>query len=310
MLKNRSEIRSGATAIAVVLAALSTPSFAQDAATDVPAPVVESPAPVTIDSAPTDAPATSEPAASSTAPEPVAPQAATSVKTAAAPPARQRAAVATRAPSRPAASAPAAKASATPPIADPATAPAEAVAAAPIADEAPMAAPAPTAKSDNARNAELGFGGALALLALGGAAAVVRRRRRADEDDEVYSEQAYDAEPYEPAPEPVVAPKADTPAPAVAHLAAGRSAFSWGNSGNSQGTWEERARRGPTPDNPSLSLKKRLKRAAFFDNRERQAALGVPSIDASAGLPQHAVQAARASGHRGTMSCNAELQPA
>ena len=49
----------------------------------------------------------------------------------------------------------------------------------------------------------------------------------------------------------------------------------------------DRARRGPTPDNPSLSLKKRLKRAAFFDQRDRLAAEGkaVP-VDAAAGLPQ------------------------
>jgi hypothetical protein len=49
----------------------------------------------------------------------------------------------------------------------------------------------------------------------------------------------------------------------------------------------EAAKRGPTPDNPSLSLKKRLKRAAFFDQRDRQIAAGraapVPSM---AGLPQ------------------------
>lgn len=50
----------------------------------------------------------------------------------------------------------------------------------------------------------------------------------------------------------------------------------------------DRAMRGPTPDNPSLSLKKRLKRAAFFDQRERQAAEGraVP-VSADAGLPSH-----------------------
>ena len=48
----------------------------------------------------------------------------------------------------------------------------------------------------------------------------------------------------------------------------------------------DRARRGPTPDNPSLSLKRRLKRAAFFDQRERLAAEGkaVP-VDSDAGLP-------------------------
>ena len=49
----------------------------------------------------------------------------------------------------------------------------------------------------------------------------------------------------------------------------------------------ERARRGPTPDNPSLSLKKRLKRAAFFDQRERLAAEGKAApVDPDAGLPE------------------------
>ena len=49
----------------------------------------------------------------------------------------------------------------------------------------------------------------------------------------------------------------------------------------------ERARRGPTPDNPSLSLKKRLKRAAFFDQRERLAAEGKAApVDSDAGLPE------------------------
>jgi hypothetical protein len=48
----------------------------------------------------------------------------------------------------------------------------------------------------------------------------------------------------------------------------------------------DRARRGPTPDNPSLSLKKRLKRAAFFDQRERLAAEGKAApVDPDAGLP-------------------------
>ena len=49
----------------------------------------------------------------------------------------------------------------------------------------------------------------------------------------------------------------------------------------------DRAMRGPTPDNPSLSLKKRLKRAAFFDQREREVAEGraVP-VDSDAGLPE------------------------
>jgi hypothetical protein len=53
----------------------------------------------------------------------------------------------------------------------------------------------------------------------------------------------------------------------------------------------ERAMLGPTPDNPSLSLKKRLKRAAFFDQREREVAAGtaVP-VDEDAGLPEQMVE--------------------
>jgi hypothetical protein len=47
----------------------------------------------------------------------------------------------------------------------------------------------------------------------------------------------------------------------------------------------ERASLGPTPDNPSLSLKTRLKRAAFFDRREREVAAGeADPIDPEAGL--------------------------
>lgn len=49
----------------------------------------------------------------------------------------------------------------------------------------------------------------------------------------------------------------------------------------------DRAMRGPTPDNPSLSLKKRMKRAAFFDQREREVAAGVAEpVDPQAGLPE------------------------
>ena len=47
-----------------------------------------------------------------------------------------------------------------------------------------------------------------------------------------------------------------------------------------------RAMRGPSPDNPSLSLKKRLKRAAFFDQRDRAVAQGrADPVSSEAGLP-------------------------
>ena len=82
------------------------------------------------------------------------------------------------------------------------------------------------------------------------------------------------------------------------------SAFAWGNSQVREQqataasgdrypgeTWVERAYRGPTADNPSLSLRKRLKRAAFFDKREREAAEGrAAPVEADAGLPENATE--------------------
>lgn len=53
----------------------------------------------------------------------------------------------------------------------------------------------------------------------------------------------------------------------------------------------DRAMRGPTPDNPSLSLKLRLKRAVFFDKREREVAEGrAEPIDPEAGLPEAGIE--------------------
>ena len=45
----------------------------------------------------------------------------------------------------------------------------------------------------------------------------------------------------------------------------------------SEETHVDRAMLGPTPDNPSLSLKTRLKRARFFDQRDREVAEGLPN---------------------------------
>jgi resuscitation-promoting factor RpfA len=53
----------------------------------------------------------------------------------------------------------------------------------------------------------------------------------------------------------------------------------------------DRAMLGPTPDNPSLSLKTRLKRARFFDQRDREVADGTAEpVDAEAGLPEQMVE--------------------
>ena len=146
-------------------------------------------------------------------------------------------------------------------------------------------------------------GGALALLALGGAAIAMRRRRR--HDDEVMADDyaAHEEVDREPAPEPVpmtVTPRHDpaeswTPAIAAAPLAPAAMASTRHQMDRRHGeTWVERAHRGPTPDNPSLSLRKRLKRAAFFDARERQVAEGrAEPVAMDAGLPDNAVAPVR-----------------
>ena len=90
-----------------------------------------------------------------------------------------------------------------------------------------------------------------------------------------------------------------------AMIAPASSAFSWGEaerasvptSAGEQGaadddrlpgeSWVQRAYRGPTPNNPSVSLRARLKRAAFFDKRERDVAAGrAEPVDMDAGLPE------------------------
>jgi hypothetical protein len=51
-------------------------------------------------------------------------------------------------------------------------------------------------------------------------------------------------------------------------------------------SWVDRAYRGPSANNPSVSLKNRLRRAAFFDKRERDVAAGTAEpVDLDAGLP-------------------------
>lgn len=145
---------------------------------------------------------------------------------------------------------------------------------------APAAAPAPVVATEPATdlNEDLpliaGGAGAAALALLGTGLFVGRRRRRANEERLVTSSDI------------------DQPARfAATDQSSERSAFSWGNRGEVPsssavtsralpagfetsrfGRHVQAAYRGPSPDNPSLSLKKRIKRAAFFDLRERQAA--------------------------------------
>jgi hypothetical protein len=153
----------------------------------------------------------------------------------------------------------------------------------------PASTPAPAAATSVPSNeTALEFGaGALALIVLGGGAwALSRRRRRRDELIE---------DRYEPAYEP--APEAHAVEPEQPAIIA-PSAFAWGNEQDTANasedgsdrrageSWVERAYRGPSPANPSASLRNRLKRAAFFDKREREVAAGeAKAVDTDAGLP-------------------------
>jgi hypothetical protein len=139
-------------------------------------------------------------------------------------------------------------------------------------------------------------GGALALLVVGGAAAAVGSRRRKRREQEWADAQTLAFEPFEETAtsEPVT----HEPQPASVPAA---PAFAWGPRSSAPApaggmsksddrrpgeTWVERAYRGPTPNNPSVSLRNRLKRAAFFDKREREAAAGLAApVNANAGLP-------------------------
>jgi len=144
-------------------------------------------------------------------------------------------------------------------------------------------------------------GGALALLALGGAAFAVSRRRRREDAwhgdwvDEPAGEQEAAAAPVVEAE-----PRHDTIVHDEQPAIAAPSAFAWGakapirqradgDSGDDRlpgETWVQRAYRGPSANNPSVSLKARLRRAAFFDKRERDVAAGIAApVDAGAGLP-------------------------
>jgi hypothetical protein len=128
----------------------------------------------------------------------------------------------------------------------------------------------------------------LALLALIGLAVAMRRRKVRREEEVAAS---YEVEPaFEgPAPvDPLFAEQSSAPlatAPAAAAVVA-EPATSGPCADAAPGSHVEAACDGPTEDNPSLSIKKRLKRAQFFDQREQLAAAGMAvPVEADAGLP-------------------------
>ena len=306
MRKPNTYTTGAATAIAAALALSSTPLFAQQAqpapatppvetappASTLDAPPVPTADPIAVSPAPTEAPA--HPAA----PVRATKQAARKVSGA---PVSARNVTRTTTTRVSQAAVPAAA----PAPAAPAAASTTPVKPAPVVDlttkPAPASTPAAKPANDGADPALIYGGGALALLALGGGAYALSRRRRREEDEIVHDE-VYEPEAAAVVEQPVSPPRHDPVFEEQPAIVA-PSAFAWGNeqpckdpiddgSDRCEGeSWVERAYRGPSPANPSVSLKNRLRRAAFFDKRERDVAAGeARPVDPEAGLPEAAVE--------------------
>ena len=273
--------RSGLTAIAAVLALSSTPIAAQDV-TETPPPAAET----TASPAPETAP---EPVAS----EPVAPETTTAEPTEAETPApattTRRAATRSqstttttrRATSEPATTAAPASA---PPVSE---ATAEAMPAPPLpgtmVDPGPLpvdeTATAETSAMPSDETLSIVGAAGLGLFALGGIGmAIGRRRKRKEEEAHMAANRAYlDSHPVADAPTSNAPAFAHTTAPAMAAAAPGpilndapRTKLPPNFDLSRFGPHVRAAYQGPTEDNPSLSMKHRLRRAAAMDQQLRQ----------------------------------------
>ncbi|MES2146426.1 MAG: hypothetical protein V4491_01100 [Pseudomonadota bacterium] len=295
MMKTTFYARTGAAALAAALAFSPTIAFAQDAAPVADVPVASDPAPAILEAAP--------PAVTSD-PVEIAPVADTAPVATSTKVAKARAA-------KPVVRSTAAAQSAPAPVIAAAPAPVvPEIAADPVGEMAPNVAPPPAevpaaavATQDYGAEAQMAFAGALALLALAGAGVGLSRRRK--------NRALVETDNFVPiaksSPQPAIAAERD------------HSVFAWGRAAPAAAILPnrrvespiERAKRGPSADNPSLSLKKRLKRAAFFEHRQREVAAGraqpLPTI---AGLPQRLIDKARNASIGQTSFGNAGFAPA
>ena len=123
-----------------------------------------------------------------------------------------------------------------------------------------------------------GAASAAALLLAGGALALGRRRR--EREDAIYTPEAVTTPvepataPMAPAPTAYAAPPMSARRPEAIPAKGPVAAVPSGFDISRFGRHTQAAYRGPTPENPSQSLKRRLKRASFFDQRERMATQG------------------------------------
>lgn len=295
------------TAIAAVLALSSTPLLAQEAqpATSTQAtPTTTEPAP-TPEATPTtpETTTTTTTDPSSTNATPVAKTTTTksvkrATRTAAAKPVTTRLAT-TRTVVHATTPAPVPPEPATP-ATNPPPAPNSQSAVSPVVDmtSSTPAKPVPVEKSNDSTTELLEVGaGALALIALGGIAVSTMRRRR---DARAWHGDWVDESATDEATPSAVEPSHDAVSYDEENGVVAPSAFAWGATAPKHEevsrssdddrlpgeTWVQRAYRGPSANNPSVSLKNRLRRAAFFDKRERDVAAGLAEpVDPDAGLP-------------------------
>ena len=286
MTYTRMQNRLGMTAIAAVLA-LSSTSLVAQVVPDTTAPVEattttmtpEPPAAPAVDPlAPTAEPEATAPVAEVTAttePEPSAKQSAKKTATKTVSKAKQTAAK----------TAPSTTFPAPAPLAEATTAP-----VVPVTASEPAPEVAPVAEAQSSRDAQINealpiAGGAGAvILALAGVGMAVRRKRRHEDeefehnwidDDEITL--ADEVEPEVAVAEPAASWDPPVRAPELAATPAAMRATEVSDSFDTSGFGRhvKAAYEGPTPENPSLSLRKRLKIAGELDRREREAGINL-----------------------------------
>jgi len=281
MTYTRKQYRLGTTAIAAVLALSSTSLAAQEVPSTETTPVEatttapEPAAPAADPLAPAAEPeTTSTPVETTTAAEP---EAAPATK----PVVKKTAAKTVRSASR--AAAPAAA-----PVAAPASEPVAEAAPVPVPITSIEPAPAPATQVEPAKDAELnealpiaGGAGALILALAGVGMAVRRKRRREDEEFEhnwIDDEELALTDPVQAEPQASWDPPVRQPVAAAmpAAMEPGEVPESFDTS--DFGRHVRAAYQGPTPENPSLSLRKRLKIAGELDRRERLGLASKPAV--------------------------------
>lgn len=284
MTQKNTKHRTAMTAIAAVIALSSTPALAQDAS--VPDPAIETTAPAADPLAPDPVAAEAPAPSASETPPPSKPKVeATTAKSAST---TRRSASTSRASTSKVAASSARAAPVAPAAEAPAEVPLPPIASEPAPAAAPIAAPQPEPATPTiAMDEAIPIAGAagLGLLALAGAGLAMRRRRRRREDAEFAANQ-WALDHTEPQPQPAtVRPEpafARTPGQEPVQSAGPATPLPAGFDLSRFGRHVQAAYRGPTADNPSLSLKNRLRRASFFDQQERRAAKDAGTAASSA----------------------------